>query len=111
MFITNRILHRLKKCLVNVRPSRHDIWLGCALNLMHICFFYFPIELCLLRLLRVTAFTPLLEHYMPWCVCTNYVSDAGAKVLCNPERKRGVTAEQKLCIENKGELKKTLRFT
>ena len=35
------------------------------------------------------------------------MSDAVAKVLhsCNPGKKQGVTAEQKLCSENKGELK------
>ena len=39
-------------------------------------------------------------------VCTNYVSETGVKsASCNPKRKQEVTAKQKLCSENKGELK------
>ena len=39
-------------------------------------------------------------------MCTNYVSETGVKsASCNPERKQEVTTKQKLCSENKGELK------
>ena len=50
-----------------------------------------------------TAFAPFLEHCTPSCVCTNNVSETGVKsASCNPKE---VTAKQKLCSENKGELK------
>ena len=53
-----------------------------------------------------TAFAPFLEHCTPWCVCTNYVSETGVRsASCNPKRKEEVTAKQKFCSENKGELK------
>ena len=39
-------------------------------------------------------------------MCTNYVSETGVKsASCNLKRKLEVTAKQKLCSENKGELK------
>ena len=39
-------------------------------------------------------------------MCTDYVSETGVKsATCNLKRKQEVTAKQKLCSENKGELK------